>query len=250
VSGFIFPALWYNNPYGPGDCLASGLFESLSKPIGEHAVLGLTLAGLIARAITLIIAFTIHECAHAWTANRLGDSTARYMGRLTLNPRPHIDPLGMILGIIYGIGWAKPTPVNPYRLRYGPVAGMALVSLAGPLSNLGMALLFAAIWRLAAPVLSVFGANGKLIPTPVDLLYTLVFLNLLLLIFNLIPIPPLDGFSVLSALVPRTWAYQLQRIEPYGPMILLGVFVLSYLGLPVLQVLLLPAGTLFGMLWG
>jgi Zn-dependent protease len=95
-----------------------------------------------------------------------------------------------------------------------------------------------------------FGANGRLIPTPVDLLYTLVFLNLLLLIFNLIPIPPLDGFSVLSALVPRTWAYQLQRIEPYGPMILLGVFVLSYFGLPVLQVLLLPAGALFGVLWG
>ena len=213
-------------------------------------MLGLTLAGLIARAITLIIAFTIHECAHAWTANHLGDSTARYMGRLTLDPRPHIDPLGMILGIIYGIGWAKPTPVNPRSLRYGPVAGMALVSVAGPLSNLGMALVFAALWRLAAPVLSVFGANGKLIPTPVDLLQTLVFINLLLLIFNLIPIPPLDGFSVLRALLPRYWAYQLQRIEPYGPLILLGVLVLSYFGLPVLSVLLLPASALFGVLWG
>jgi Zn-dependent protease len=213
-------------------------------------VLGLTLAGLIANAITLLIAFTIHECAHAWTADRLGDSTAKYMGRLTLDPRPHIDPLGMILGIIYGIGWAKPTPVNPSRLRYGSVAGMALVSLAGPLSNLGMALLFAAVWRLAGPVLSVFGAGGKLIPTPIDLLYTLVFINLLLMIFNLIPIPPLDGFSVLRALVPRTWAYQLQRIEPYGPMILLAVFVLSYFGLPILAILFLPARGLFGMLWG
>ncbi len=213
-------------------------------------MLGLTLAGLIANAITLIIAFTIHECAHAWTANRLGDPTARYMGRLTLNPRPHIDPLGMILGLIYGFGWAKPTPVNPHNLRYGPVAGMALVSVVGPLSNLGMALVFAAIWRLTAPVLSVFGAGGKLIPTPVDLLQRLVFLNLLLLIFNLIPIPPLDGFSVLRALLPRIWAYQLQQIEPYGPLILLGVLVLSYLGLPVLSVLLLPAGALFGVLWG
>jgi len=78
----------------------------------------------------------------------------------------------------------------------------------------------------------------------------LVFINLLLLIFNLIPIPPLDGFSVLRALVPYTWAYQLQRLEPYGPMILLGVFVLSYLGLPVFSVLLLPASALFGVLWG
>ncbi len=213
-------------------------------------MLGLTLAGLIANAITLIIAFTVHECAHAWTANRLGDPTARYMGRLTLNPLPHIDPLGMILGLIYGFGWAKPTPVNPRALRYGPVAGMALVSIAGPLSNLGLALIFAAVWRLTGPVVSVFGAGGKLFPTPVDLLQRLVFINLLLLIFNLIPIPPLDGFSVLRALVPYTWAYQLQRLEPYGPMILLGVFVLSYLGLPVFSVLLLPASALFGVLWG
>ena len=213
-------------------------------------MLGLTLAGLIARAITLIIAFSVHECAHAWAANQLGDATARYMGRLTLDPRPHIDPLGMILGLIYGFGWAKPTPVNPHNLRYGPVAGMALVSVAGPLSNLGLAVVFAAVWRLAAPALRIFEANGTLIPTPVDLLQTLVFINLLLLIFNLVPIPPLDGYSVLRALLPRHWAYQLQRIEPYGPLILLGVLVLSYLGLPVLSVLLLPAGALFGVLWG
>ena len=213
-------------------------------------MLGLTLAGLIANAITLIIAFTVHECAHAWTANQLGDPTARYMGRLTLNPRPHIDPLGMILGLLYGFGWAKPTPVNPRALRYGPVAGMALVSVAGPLSNLGLALIFAAVWRLTAPIVSVFGAGGKLLPTPVDLLQRLVLLNLILLVFNLIPIPPLDGFSVLRALVPYTWAYRLQRIEPYGPMILLGAFALSYLGLPVFSVLLLPAGALFRVLWG
>jgi Zn-dependent protease len=236
--------------HGPDTLFTSGLFESLRKLTGEYIVPGLTLAGLIANAITLLIAFTVHECAHAWAANRLGDSTARYMGRLTLDPRPHIDPLGMILGLIYGIGWAKPTPVNPSALRYGPVAGMALVSVAGPLSNLGMALVFAAVWRLAAPALSVFGIGGTWIPTPVDLLYKLVFLNLLLMIFNLIPIPPLDGFSVLRALVPYTWAYQLQRLEPYGPMILLGVFVLSYLGLPVLSVLLLPASGLFRVLWG
>ncbi len=213
-------------------------------------MLGLTLAGLIANAITLIIAFTVHECAHAWTANQLGDPTARYMGRLTLNPRPHIDPLGMILGLLYGFGWAKPTPVNSRALRYGPVAGMALVSVAGPLSNLGMALIFAIVWRLTGPALSVFGTGGTLLPTPVDLLQRLVLLNLILLVFNLIPIPPLDGFSVLRALVPYTWAYRLQRIEPYGPMILLGAFVLSYLGLPVFSVLLLPAGALFRVLWG
>ncbi len=213
-------------------------------------MLGLTLAGLITNAITLIIAFTVHECAHAWTANRLGDPTARYMGRLTLNPRPHIDPVGMILGLIAGFGWAKPTPVNPRALRYGPVAGMALVSIAGPLSNLGLALIFAAVWRLTGPVLSVFGTGNMWIPSPVDLLYKLVFLNLLLMIFNLIPIPPLDGFSVLRALVPYTWAYRLQRLEPYGPMILIGVLVLDSFGLPILSVLFLPARAVFGVLWG
>ena len=209
-----------------------------------------TLAEIISRAITLIIAFTLHECAHAWMANKLGDPTARYMGRLTLNPRPHLDVFGMFLGIIYGIGWAKPTPVNPGNLRYGPVAGMALVSVAGPLTNLGLAVIFAAVWRLTAPALTVFGANATWIPTPVDLLFMLVFINLLLMVFNLIPIPPLDGFSVLRALVPRYWAYQLQRIEPYGPLILFGLLALSYLGLPVLSILLLPVRPLFGVLWG
>ena len=105
-------------------------------------MLGLpTVAGIISRMVALVIAFSIHEFAHAWTAYRLGDPTAKHMGRLTLNPRAHLDVLGTIMVLIAGFGWAKPVPVNPRNLRHGPVAGMAMVAAAGPLSNLGLAVI-------------------------------------------------------------------------------------------------------------
>jgi len=215
-------------------------------------LLGLpTLATLIARMLSLVIAFSVHEFAHAWTAYRLGDPTAKYMGRLTLNPRAHLDPLGTIMVLIAGFGWAKPVPVNPRNLRYGPTAGMALVAAAGPLSNLALAVIFALIWRLTAPVLIWFGMGGKLIPTPADLLRELVILNLVLLVFNFIPLAPLDGFNVLRGVAPRRWAYQLDRLRPYGPMILLGLLMLGYVGLPILsRILWPPTFALYRVLWG
>jgi Zn-dependent protease len=206
---------------------------------------------LISRAVALIIAFSIHEFAHAWTAYRLGDSTAKYMGRLTLNPRAHLDVLGTLMVFVAGFGWAKPVPVNPRNLRYGPVAGMALVSVAGPLSNLALAVVFAIVWRLTAPAIIGLGARGKLFPTPVELLQELVVLNLVLLVFNLIPLAPLDGFSVLRGVLPRQWAFQMERLQPYGPMILLGLLMLGYVGLPILSwILWPPTFALFQVLWG
>lgn len=210
-----------------------------------------TLASLISRMVALVIAFSIHEFAHAWTAFRLGDSTAKYMGRLTLNPRAHLDVLGTIMVLIAGFGWAKPVPVNPRNLRYGPAAGMAIVAAAGPLSNLALAVVFAAVWRLTAPLILGLGAGATLIPTPVDLLRELVILNLVLLIFNFIPLAPLDGFSVLRGVLPRQWAYQLERLQPYGPMVLLGLLMLGYIGLPILSWIIWPPTiALFRALWG
>jgi Zn-dependent protease len=209
-----------------------------------------TLATLISRAIALVIAFSIHEFSHAWTASRLGDSTAQYMGRLTLNPRAHLDVLGTIMVFIAGFGWAKPVPVNPRNLRYGPTTGMALVAAAGPLSNLALAVIFAAMWRLFAPSLLALGYGGRLIPTPIDLLGELITLNLVLLVFNLIPLAPLDGFSVLRGVLPRQWAYQMERLQPYGPIILFGLLMLSYVGLPVFSILWWPTEALRGMLVG
>lgn len=215
-------------------------------------MLGLpTVAGIISRMVALVIAFSIHEFAHAWTAYRLGDPTAKYMGRLTLNPKAHLDVLGTIMVLVAGFGWAKPVPVNPRNLRHGPVAGMAMVAAAGPLSNLALAVIFALIWRLIAPAIVGFGFGGKLIPTPVDLLQELVILNVVLLIFNLIPLAPLDGFSVLRGVLPRQWSYQVERLQPYGPMVLFGLLMLGYVGLPILSwILWPPTFALVRLLWG
>jgi len=215
-------------------------------------LLGLpTVAGIISRMVALVIAFSIHEFAHAWTAYRLGDPTAKHMGRLTLNPRAHLDVFGTIMVLIAGFGWAKPVPVNPRNLRHGPVAGMAMVAAAGPLSNLGLAVIFAAIWRMAAPTIIGLGVGAKLIPTPVDLLRELVILNLVLMVFNLIPLAPLDGSSVLRGVLPRQWAYQVERLQPYGPMILFGMLMLGYVGLPILSwILWPPTFALYRILWG
>lgn len=170
---------------------------------------------IIAFAIALIPAFTFHEFAHAWVANYLGDPTAKNLGRLTLNPLKHLDVLGTIMVFVVGFGWAKPVPVNPANLRNGR-RSMAVVAVAGPLTNLAIAGLLGFGFRFA----------GLLDARFVDyVLFTSVWLNCALLFFNLIPVPPLDGYRVLLGILPESAAIQFSRIGQVGPMLLFGLIV-------------------------
>jgi Zn-dependent protease len=188
---------------------------------------------LVAVVIFIAVAFPVHEFSHAWAAFRLGDSTARWQGRLTLNPIVHFDPLGggililtALLGSGFMIGWAKPTPVNPYNLRYGR-RGEALVALAGPLSNAIMALVVAIPMRIVAMDVGRLSAiNGSPIASFIyGVAATFLIINVILMVFNLLPIPPLDGWRVLLGLVDARTAYSLRQYEQYGFIVLLLIVV-------------------------
>jgi len=199
-------------------------------------------ATLIARIIVLVIAFTVHELAHAVTATYFGDETPRMNGRLTLNPISHLDPMGSLLLLVAGFGWAKPVPINPYALQRRSPAAVMLVSLAGPLSNLLMAIVAAIPFRLG--LVSQFDtptfANG-ILPSPAMLLYEFIFINLILMLFNLIPLAPLDGEKIAEFFFPPPMARVWENIRPYGPLILiLLVFVGPFFGLNILGWILGP----------
>jgi Zn-dependent protease len=189
---------------------------------------------LLALAVILLVSFPVHEFAHAWVAYLLGDDTAARQGRLSLNPLRHLDPLGaLVLIATQAFGWAKPVPVAPWRLRYGPRVGHALVAAAGPASNLLMAAIAAFLWRA-----------GWLHNLPFDLdlaVILFVSINVGLALFNLIPLGPLDGFSVLSGIVDARTARQLEPLATYGSYILLGLFMLGYFS-PRLDILGLVLG--------
>jgi Zn-dependent protease len=175
---------------------------------------------LLLKIPALLFAVTIHEFAHGIVADRLGDSTPRRMGRLTLNPLPHIDPLGAIAFVIAGFGWAKPVPVNAFNLRH-PVRDMSLVAAAGPISNFVVAF-------LGLVVLVLHRRMGGLpgVAEPIDgMLFWLFQFNLALGIFNLIPVPPLDGGHFLPYLIPGASWKTLRSLEQYGPMLLLLLVV-------------------------
>jgi Zn-dependent protease len=176
---------------------------------------------LVLQIPALLLAVTVHELAHALVADRLGDHTARRLGRITLNPLPHIDPLGALAFVIAGFGWAKPVPVNALNLRH-PVRDMALVAAAGPLSNFAMAFLGLLALGLLAPLIQApFFAE----PVRGMLLYIYLF-NLGLGIFNLIPLPPLDGGHFLPYFLPRGSRWELlHQVEQMGPIILLLLIV-------------------------
>ncbi len=185
---------------------------------------------IIARALVLLVAFPVHEGAHAFVANWLGDPTPRRAGRISWNPLRHLDIVGAILFLYAGIGWAY-TPVDPSRLGR---RGMAIVSVAGPLANLLTGALFAipAHFVLTNPSLDRLFGYGQIFPSLGDIMWFMVLYNILLGLFNLIPLPPLDGFSILVGIVPYPWAITLMKLQPYGILIMLGlVFLLPMTGI-------------------
>lgn len=202
----------------------------------------LSLPTLIARIFVLVVAFTVHEFAHAWSADMFGDDTPRMNGRLTLNPVVHLDPMGSLMLLVVGFGWARPVPVNPYLLSRRSPAALMLVSLAGPLSNLLMAIVAAIPFRLGlVSRFDMVEVPGQILPTPAQLLMTFVFINLILMLFNLIPLAPLDGEKIAQYFFPPSWARVFETIRPYGPLILLVlVFVGPALNLNILGWILGP----------
>jgi len=168
----------------------------------------------------VIISLTIHEFSHAWAAHRLGDDTAKSMGRLTLNPIPHIDVIGLLAITFIHFGWAKPVPVDPYNLRGDPKRGFMLVSLAGPVSNLLLAPIAALVFNLYAYLIM-----AGLLPynsTILEFLLQLVWINIALAILNLLPIPPLDGSRILAGVLPGNFV---QSLETYGAVLILGLAI-------------------------
>ncbi len=185
----------------------------------------------VALCIAFMIGIAFHEFCHAFVAHLLGDDTARNQGRLTLNPLKHLDPAGTLLLLLVGFGWGKPTPVNPYQLRNGPKAGMALVSAAGPVSNFLMAALFAAPLKFGLVPFTDFVPTrywgfGEYLGL---LLFYVVVINVVLGLFNLLPIAPLDGAKIAGGIFPGELGDFFRRIEPYGPGILMAMFMLSWI---------------------
>ncbi len=204
----------------------------------------LILSQLIVLVLLLGIAFPIHELAHALMARRLGDDTSERMGRITLNPLVHLDPFGTLLFALTGFGWAKPVPVNLYRLQGNPRTSFAIVALAGPISNLILAALFALLFRLALPAVGRDSLPGAVL---IFALSVAVQLNIFLALFNLIPIPPLDGSRLLTALLPDQGQTLMDQLERYGFIILIALSATGVLGQLIVRPATLLSRTLLGL---
>ncbi len=171
---------------------------------------------MIYAAITIIIAFAVHEFAHAYVAYKFGDNTAKNQGRLTLNPIRHLDPLGTILIFIAGFGWARPVPVNRFFFKNPRLAGI-LVSIAGPISNLVMAVIAFAVWY----GMMASGLSPEIQTQFIGFVNVFIQLNLVLFVFNLLPFPPLDGYRIVEDLAPAHIRPKLTQYEAYGSLLFL-----------------------------
>ena len=178
---------------------------------------------LIAKVIILFCCFPVHECAHAWVASKLGDPTGEREGRITLNPFAHLDLWGSIMLIAFGVGYAKSVPVNTYNFRK-PKKDFAIVSLAGPMSNLIMAVSFLLAENLIYLVAGDLAGYGTFSGFITMCLSYAAYINFGLAVLNMIPIPPLDGYHVLLAFIPDRFHYRVARLERYSVYIMLGLF--------------------------
>jgi Zn-dependent protease len=190
---------------------------------------------LAALLISLLVGLTFHELSHALVADHLGDPGPRFAGRISINPLHHLDPAGTLMLFLVGFGWAKPVQVNPHRLRNGPTVGMAAVAAAGPLSNFAMAALFAIPLRFGLVDTQLPFLFGRYLFEQFSvsnylalLLFYLVTINIILGVFNLLPLAPLDGSRVAQALLPGQAGEFFRRIEPYGMGILFLLFMLPF----------------------
>ena len=201
---------------------------------------GLDIAIALYLLTGILVAISVHECSHAWVANALGDPTAKNAGRLSLNPFAHLHPLGTLSLLLLGVGWGKPVHVDASRLRPGPKIGMALVAMGGPCANFVTAAILAITLRLHLIPFMPHRFGGFIISYG-ELVSWVVWLNLALAIFNLIPLTPLDGSRLLSVLLPDRWFAILARYERYGLILVLLLIVLErYIQTGILTRILFP----------
>ncbi len=184
---------------------------------------------ILVYAVLLLVVFPVHEMAHGFAAYLLGDKTAKYQGWLTMNPLAHMDPFGSLMMLLVGVGYAKPVPVNPYNFK-NRKAGMALTALAGPLSNLLMAILSVGLYR----VLIIFVSDGwTLTLLRMGLVELFASINISLAMFNLLPIPPLDGFRIISYVLPDKWVFMVNRYQQVITLVVLVVVFTGILDVPL-----------------
>ena len=194
------------------------LFAYLNR---NSMLIPFTIEGLIAYCVIVLLAFPLHEFAHAWMAVRLGDQTPYLQGRLTLDPRAHIDPIGALILAVGSFGWARPVPFVPSNLRRAPSiqAGIVLVALAGPAMNIVIAVVAALLIRIGRT--SFLADSAEL----ARILITIVLINLFLAVFNMIPLAPLDGSKVLWGLMPYSWSRTYEQIQQYSLFILILLII-------------------------